>query len=407
MSVQYTQAQLKSDVNALVKGKIGILIDSQSTLNQGVRQVLADLDLLTTRRRTALTPNLFSGLFEYAAPTDLKGYGIISVQDQTFSRSRDWSLVPYEQFLRRQDRNTIAVSDYDGIRKVLLNTYSNHPGNYTVGTDDGTISPNAATTISNMDSLTSGGGTWGPFGDVTAGQVYQDQDNFVEGNGSIRFNINAAAGTTAGIVNSTLTSSDMSTYFLQNGQAFIWVYITSTTNLTNFILRLGSSASAYNTKTTTTQADGTAFVVGWNLLRFDLSTATQSGSPTNTAITYCAIYMTKTSAKVSETAYRFDYLVLRRGQVNNLYYYSGYGWQSSSGTYKVDSTTSSDVLNAGSEEYELIKCKCAELAADECDEDKVSQKQETRYNQLKKIYQMNNPSEALNMISTTVDFVKV
>ena len=387
----YQYSTLLSDVNAKIKGKSGILISAVSTLNQGVRQVLSELDLVSNRRRSQLTPNLFSGLFEYAAPTDLKGYGIITVQDQTFSHARDWSLVPFEQFMRRQDGNTIAVSDYDGVRKVLLNTYNQ----------------DSKTTVSNMDALTSGGGTWGPFGDVTAGEVYQDKDNFVEGTGSIRFNINAAAGTTAGIVNSTLTSSDMSEYFLQNGQAFIWVYITSTTNLTNFILRLGSSASAYNSKTSTTQADGTAFASGWNLLRFDLSSVTLTGVPVNTAITYCAIYMTKTAAKVSETAYRFDFLVLRRGQVNNLYYYSSFGWQTSAGVYLRNSTASSDLLNADEQEYEIILAKCAELAAGEVDEDKVEEKESSRYKALVRQYKMDHASEALIQISTVADFVRV
>jgi len=400
----FTQSQLKSDCNAKIKGKVGILIDFQSTLNQGVRQVLSELDLVSNRRRSQLTPNLFSGLFEYAAPTDLKGYGIITVQDQTFSHARDWSLVPFEQFMRRQDGNTIAISDYDGVRKVLLNTYNQ---SYNIdSTDDRTIRPNAKTTISSMDALTSGGGTWGPFGDVTAGEVYQDKDNFVAGSGSIRFNINAAAGTTAGIVNSTLTSSDMSEYFLQNGQAFIWVYITSTTNLTNFILRLGSSASAYNSKTSTTQADGTAFASGWNLLRFDLSSVTLTGVPVNTAITYCAIYMTKTAAKVSETAYRFDFLVLRRGQVNNLYYYSSFGWQTSAGVYLRNSTASSDLLNADEQEYEIILAKCAELAAGEVDEEKVEDREGARYKALVKQYKMDHASESLIMISTVANFLK-
>ena len=48
----------------------------------------------------------------------------------------------------------------------------------------------------------------------------------------------------------------------------------------------------------------------------------------------------------------------------------------------------------------------AELAADEVDEDKVSKKQEARYKQLKKAYEMTNPSEALIMINTVAQFIK-
>lgn len=385
----YTQTQLKSDVNGKIKGKIGVLVDFQSTLNQGVRQVLSDLDLVTTRRRTQLTPNLFNGVYEYAAPTDLKGYGIITVENQKFSKRTDWSLVPYEQFLRRQDYNTIAISDYDFVKKILINS--------TV--DDDKI------TLSTLDSLTAGGGTWGLFGD--AENVEQDLDNVVEGNGCVKFDISSAGGTTAGIVNSTLSQVDITNYLEGNGSVLVWAYITSTTNLTNYILRIGNDASNYYSKTVTTQADGTAFVNGWNLLRFALTSLTETGSVTDTAIDYCAIYMTKTAGKISELGYRFDGLILRRGEINNLYYYSSYGWQNSSGTYIVNSTSGSDLLNAGEEEYELILAKCAELAADEVDEEKVSEKEAARYRNLMKTYKMNNPSESLIMISTVADFVKV
>jgi len=408
----YTQSALRSDVNARIKGKIGVLVDAQSTINQGVREVLSDLDLITTRRRTPLVPNLYAGLFEYAAPTDLKAYSVITIQNQLNTPAIPWGLVPYEQFMRRQDGNTIGISHYDGVKKIYLNTsgsvyYYNYCNNGDYNFGSTSLAPNARTTIAGLDTLSSGGGTWSAFGFVTPGEVYKDESNFVEGSGSIRFNINAASGTTAGIVNSTLNSSDMSTYFSQNGSAYVWAFITSITNITNFKLILGSNSSNFNSMTATTQSDGTAFVNGWNLIAFDLSTASLTGTPVNTAITYSAIYMTKTTAKVSETAYRFDFLVLRRGQVNNLYYYSSYGWQSSVGAYKVNSTSASDLLNADEDEYQLILAKCSELAALEVDEDRAADSNALRYRELKKYYKMNNPSEALIMISTITDFVKL
>lgn len=385
----YDYSTLQSDVNAKIKGKLGVLISPRSTLNQGVRQVLADLDLLTTRRRAQLTPNLFSGLFEYAAPTDLKGYGIITVQNQKWTKTPFWKLVPYEEFMRRQENSTLAISDYDFIRKLFIKASLN----------------DTKTTLSSLDSISSGGGRWEAFGDAT--NVEAGEDNYVEGSGSIKFDLSAVAGTTAGIKNDALTSSDLSDYFQGDGNVIVWAYITSTTNLTNYILRIGSDSSNYYYKTVTAQADGTAFVNGWNLLNFNLATFSTTGTPVDTAMTYCAVYMTKTTAKVSEVGYRFDYILFRRGEINNVYYYSSYGWQSAAGVYKENSTLSSDLLNAGSEEYELIKCKCSELAADEVDEETVSEKEGARYLRLKKAYQASNPSESLNMINTVATFIKV
>lgn len=385
----YTQAQLKSDVNGKIKGKIGVLIDAQSTLNQGVRQGLSQIDMRSMRRRTALVPNLFSGLFEYAAPSDLKGYGIISVQNQKWTKTPDWCLVPYEQFMRRQDVNSIAISDYDFIRKVFMKSEI----------------IDTKTTLARLDSLSSGGGTWALLGDAI--NVAVGADNSINGIASLKYDISAAAGLTAGIQNSTLNQTDLSDYLQGDGNVVVWAYITSTTNLTNFILKFGSDSSNYYTKTVTAQADGSAFVNGWNLLNFNLSTFTTVLSPVATAIDYCAIYMTKTAGKVSETGYRFDTILFRKGEINNLYYYSCYGWQSSTGTYKENSTATSDYLNVSTEEYEIILAKCAEVAAEEVDEEKVEEKQASRFKTLKKAYELVNPSEALIMISTTADFVKV
>ncbi len=385
----YDFATLQSDVNGKIKGKIGVLISPQSTLNQGVRQVVGEIDFLTTRRRVQLTPNLFSGLFEYAAPADLKSYGIITVQNQKWTKTPFWKLVPYEEFMRRQQYDTLAVSDYDFIRKVFIKADLN----------------DVKTTLSSLDSINSGGGTWGAFGDAI--NVEAGEDNYVQGSGSLKFDISGVGGTTAGIENYTLNQVDLSSFFQGDGNCVVWAYITSTTNLTNFILRIGSDSGNYYSKTVTSQSDGTAFVNGWNLLNFNLSTFSTTGTPVETAIDYCAIYMTKSALKINEVGYRFDYILFRRGEINNLYYYSGYGWQSAAGVYKVNSTTSSDLLNASEEEYELIKCKCAELAADEVDEDKVSEKEGLRYKQLKKVYEMSHPSEALNMINTVATFVKV
>jgi len=380
----YTFSQLKSDINGKIKGKIGILVDEISTINQGVRQVMSDIDLLTTRRRTRLTPNLFSGIYEYAAPTDLKGYGVITIQNQKFNKSKEWNLVPFEQFLRRQDNNTLAISDYDGIRKLFLNSNFN---------DD-------KITIQNFDTV----GNITVFGD--AENLSTDTSDFITANASLTFDISSAGGTTCG-VEETISSIDLTNYLKGNGCVTVWAYITSTTNLTNYILRIGTDSSNYYYKTITTQSDGTAFVTGWNLLKFDLTSLTETGTVTDTSILYYALYFTKTTGKVSEIAYKFDDLVLHAGEINNVYYYSNYGWQTSDGVYMQNSTEDSDLLNAGPEEYELILSKCSELAADEVDEERVSIKQEKRYKDLMKVYINSNPSESLIMISTTQDFIKV
>lgn len=388
MTPIYDFAQLKARINAGIKGKIGILVDSRATINEVAREVLSDFDLRSTRRSTPLTPNLFDWIFEYFCPTDLKDYKIISVDPQTDRKRKFLTLVPTEQFHRRQDIDTVAVSDEDFVRKLLIAKR---------------ILTDKRITLSTLDSLTAGGGTWVAFGGAT--NLRADTDNFVRGNGSLRWDISADVDTTAGVQNTGLNLTDITEYLGGNGALFVWVYINSVANLTNFIFRLGSSSGNYLTKTITTQNDGTAFRAGWNLLRFDLTNLTTVGSPVVTAINFAAIFMTKDVAKVSETDYRFDDLILRKGENQNVRYYSKYPWQSISGAYKENSTVDSDLLNCDTTEFELFVSKGIRLAGYEADEYDSADRHEKKYDAALQKYKLANPSEALNMIVDYQDFI--
>ena len=47
---------------------------------------------------------------------------------------------------------------------------------------------------------------------------------------------------------------------------------------------------------------------GWNLIRFDFSTATETGTVVPASCDYCVIYMTKDAGKTDETGFRFDHI---------------------------------------------------------------------------------------------------
>lgn len=65
-----------------------------------------------------------------------------------------------------------------------------------------------------------------------------------------------------------------------NGKSRVWAYVKlpSITNLTNIVLRIyADSTSNFQTFTKTTQFDGSALAIGWNLLVFDISTGGSAG----------------------------------------------------------------------------------------------------------------------------------
>lgn len=377
----YTRTDLKTGMNSGIQGKIGMLISSADTVNRAIRQLLSEVDLVSTRRRTVLAPNLFNGQDDYVCPTDLKGYSIIDLPGQAVRADRTIDLVPSVEFDSRRPEHAVAIDDRDGRRILKIRSSVN----------------SHSVVVSELDSLASAAtSSWSAFGDATS--IVSDDDDYIKGAGALKANITAAGGTTFGIQNATVNALDMTDYFGGTSAFFIWVKINSIVGLTNYKLRFGSSAGAYYEQTVTTQADGTAFVPGWNLLMFNVASYTTTGSPVITTMKYFAIFMTKLGTKISETDYKFDYLVLKRGVITYLKYYSKYGWQTSGGTYIENSTDDSDLLNADTDEFDLIVLKAISVAAREValTETEIMQKDKDYLN-AKKQYEMNHPSEGLIM----------
>lgn len=381
MTFQYTRSNLITRINAGIQGKIGVLISSTDMVNEAIRNITSKVDLVSTRRRSVLTPDLYNGVHIYSAPTDLKGFSIIDIPTQAREQRADgeWQLVPSEYFERMSSKQDtiLTVDDYNGQRVLKLNS----------------VVDSDTHVFSTLDSLTAGGGTWSAYGDTES--LAADTDDYIKGNGSLKFDISSAGGTTAGIQNAGLNSFDMTDYFGGTSAFFVWKKIASTTNLTNFIIEFGTDTSNYYKKTITTQSDGTAFVNGWNLLRFDVESLTTTGTPTDTDIKSIRLYMTKDTAKVSESDYKFDNLALKRGITSYLKYYSKYGWQNSSGTYIENSTDDSDLLLADTDEFNLFVQEGRVIAGDEVGltDAEISRKEKARDIAIKE-YEMKHPSEA-------------
>lgn len=382
MSFNYTQAIFQERLNGKIQGKIGMLVSAQETMNDAVRQVNTDFDIMSLRRRSVLSPNLFNGIFDYLCPTDLKGNAIVDLPAQAKRSDGEFNLVSPQYFDTNRQNGDIAIDSFNGTKILKVRS----------------IVDSQSIVVSELDSLTSGssnGTSWTGFGDVTDADIVADNADYVKGNGSLKFAINAAAGTTAGIKNASISSIDISEYLGGTSAFFVWAKINSITDLTSYTLRFGSSDANYYSKTVTAQADGTAFVAGWNLLKFDVSSLSETGSVTDTAITYFAIYMNKAVTKVSETDYKFDWLVLKKGVVTYVKYYSKYGWQTSAGSYIENSTTTTDLLVADTDEYDLYIAKARHLAADELDFDEGTiARYKKEYEDMLANYKLTHPSEA-------------
>jgi len=344
-----TYTELLTTLEGPSHGHFSLLRNPRDTINRAVRFVIDDIDLRSTRRKSPISPNLFNNIYDYSCPSDMKGYGLIDVVPQV-NRSRDSEIVltTAEEFDRTKSfiKNMAAFYDFDLVRRLRLS----------IPVDSTEL------IVSELDSLNSGGGIWEGYGDGY--NLSLDYNDHIKGAASIDWDINLDGGTTAGIYNSNLDPFDISP-FINSGSLFVWVKIVNTTNLTNFVLKVGSSSSDYFTKTITSNNEGTAFYAGWNLLRFDFSSAIEVGSVDEENCDYVALYMTKNVAKTNEQGYKFDWLVLQLGKIYDVIYYSEYGWRNSTGVWLENSLSNTDILNADAGEQELIMDKCMEFAAQE------------------------------------------
>ncbi len=384
----FAQSELNTEVAATASGKF-TAANFLTIANRGIRNVLSDIDIRSSIRSVALSPNLFDEVYQYTDPSDMKGNKIIDIQPQVKRGRYDmWTLVTAEEFDRKKqdlrvDRygdslelkgtqwlgdNLIAFSRDDLVNKILLSRLI----------DDQELA------IDSLDSV----GDWTGFGDGS--NLTADADNYVKGSASINWDINADGGTTAGIVNSSLSTFDVSVY-KTNGSILVWAYVSSATNLTNYIIRIGSSASAYYSITVTTNNEGNAFYAGWNLLRFDFANKSTTGTPDDDACDYCALYMTKDSGKTSETDYRFDNLVMKLGDHYNVIYYSRYLWQSSAGTYLEDATTTTDLINCETDEYNLFIEKTSQYMEQHLKKFDKAKEHKVAYDEMKAKYIIDNP----------------
>ena len=395
----FAQSELNTSVSKKVQGTFAAA-DFLTIANDAAKFVMSDIDLRSMMRKSALSPNLFDEMYQYTLPSDIKGDKIIDIQPQ-INRGKfdDWVLTSQEQFDRLKSRTKLDVAG-DPIKLAADEDWMGE--NYVAIARDDLVNKllisrpisDTETLISSLDSLSAGGGTWTEYGDGDNATV--DADNYVKGSASINWDINADGGTTAGVYNDDLDDFDVSDY-KSNGSVFVWAYISSTTNLTNFILRIGSSSSAYYSITITTNNEGASFYAGWNLLRFDFTNKSTTGTPDDDACDYVALYMTKDAAKVSETDYRFDNLTMKLGEHYNVVYYTRYPWQSSAGTFLEDATTTTDLLNCETDEYPLFVLKTAEYMEEFLKHERLADRLEVKYERAKAKYVLENPSQALLM----------
>jgi hypothetical protein len=386
-------AKIKGRVNNLVGGDTGDTNVERDLINSAVRIALADVDFRGTIREAVLTPNLMEDEYDYALPTDAKADRIIDLRPQVTKERGEYEtydIVPPEEFDRRKR------SEY-GIATILNNELTRFL-RISADVEDKEL------TVSDMEDT-----NWRTFDStsVNDSDVKVDEDDYIEGNGSIRFQTDTTDTTDSavGIQDTAITAFDISAY-LARGSAFIDAKLTTAdTGIHQISLRLGSDSDNYYQVSDSNQNDCSAFVSGWNKIRFDFANKTTAGTPADTVIDYAAVFWSRDTTTtallhLNDTDWGFDNLFLKRGKYYRLSYYSRYIWQDTDYSLSENSTHDSHALLLQNDEVELCLTKAAELASSYLGDREEQRYYAGEYQRLKGEYLMRNPSQA-RVLTTT------
>ena len=333
----YTITKLKTDLEARLHGtSLNRVQNVDGIINRAAGKILLDLDIAETKRTATIANTIYDNVYDFQLPSDLKGSRIINIYPQT-GWVNSVSKVYSANFEKNKTTNTFTVKFNSGVKTLRYSTTGLKSG----------------TTIDTLETV----GGWAATSDCE--NLESDSNNYVAGSASLKFDLSGSS-TSGYLETSTLPAVDLSSTE-QEGAIFLWVYLPDASVMTNFTLRFGSASGAYWSKTETTQTDGTVFIDGWNLLRFPWSSATKTGSPDVSAITYLRLIMTYDGTATNEL--RIDNMVYRYGELYNIEYYSKFLFRTSAGIWQETVSDDSNIVNMDTDSYNIILDKCAELAS--------------------------------------------
>lgn len=333
--MSFTYSDILNDLQNITHNKLNAIPNPRVLINTAMRELFTEIDFHSAIRHSQGVDTFYDGVYRFPLPEDIKNDAILDIlelKNKLQKSSVEYGNIPIEQFNRFYDNGKYSVDYHNAMKWLKLNS---------------TID-NSKITIHEMNSLTEDG-TWTVTDDGT--NIDTNTSNYVSGTASISFNTTGAS-TLMSIVNSTLTSIDLSS--LEDiGKIFIWVYLPEITNISNCTLLWGNDSSNYWSDSLTTPYNFSEFSVGWNLLAFDWVGASETGSPISTAIDYLKFTITYSSSPTITTGYLVDNIIAGLGESIELIYYSIYPWRTNNATWIQDSTTNTDYINADAEEYQL------------------------------------------------------
>lgn len=333
----YDITNLKADLEGVMHGTTNNQITNlDGVIDRAARQLLLDIDPQETKRILEFVNPIFTQVYDYAVPVDLKGNKIIDIRPQVNRTSNDVFLQQYNQGF--DITKTLSLSDDFTIQ---FNT-----GQKTVRINAPNLQPGI---LINMAANINDNGTWNVSGG--AQNLLVNNINYVAGGGSLQFNL--AAGFVAGsLENSTFTKINLSNVVNQS-TLFLFTYLPLASAVSSVELRWGNDALNYYSRTVTVNQQNTVFQNGWNLLAFNWAGSSVVGIPNPSSIGYLKITWNYNSTL--QTAVLFNNVVSRLGSILEIEYYSKFLFRDAvTGAFQEKVSSDSNLINLDTESYNLL-----------------------------------------------------
>jgi len=274
--------------------------------NEGIRRNRRKFDIPTSEYSTQI--DLFNGVYRYTPPAGLKDWTQITDQGK-LPDNLNFERTTESDFWRAYlDHNRVAFSR-NGMNKSLLVRI---------------VSPLSNIQLDSCDNYDYDG-TWTADAASDALGVATNKLDYLTGTGSVSFNVDVSQSVNDyARIYKTMGSKDLSTDVLKEVAVFFIDAYFPTAAVTSVTLQVGSDASNYYTSTITANWDATSFVVGWNQLGFDWSTATKVGNPDTQNITYLSFQINYANTLTDQTGFKIDSIWCRQRRRVLLHWTSDY-----------------------------------------------------------------------------------
>lgn len=330
----FTVSQVKEHLTGLGHGgTLNKVRNIEAMFERTASAFLLKVHPLESMRIAALSNTVHDDIFNYSLPSDFGILIDLIPQDNRQSWDSAFRNLAGQFDLEKAIKNrTVSIEGSEGTKIIRINWKSRR-----------------GKVLHSMDSLTSNG-TWGAVG--SAAQLSATTIFKVSGGASIEFNVVASGD---GIENTTMTALDL-TDEDEVGDVFVPVYLPSAP--TSISARWGNDLTAnyWSSVAQTTQADGTAFKVGWNLLRFPWSTATETGTVNPATIDSFRITIASTTVPLNNV--RVDNIIFSIGRNFDIKYYSKFLFRNSAGTWISKTTTDDDFVVIDNDTLPIFLMEC-------------------------------------------------